>query len=418
MTEQSQTTVRRASKRASLVVVLLVVFISGIALGRGGFSHAGADSTFENSPAYQSMVEAWDLIHSQYVDPESLDDEKLIHAATAGMVEAVGDTGHTTFLDPLQVQTSDPTLSGQYVGIGVEFDFSGLLPRVLTTLDGGPAEAAGILPGDVVTKVDGKRLDGLSNSDISTLIRGEEGTDVTLTIRRADQADFDVTLTRAKVTVDPVTWWMIGDSVAQIRLAEFSQQASKELRKAISDAEAAGATAFILDLRNNSGGLVTEAQSVGGAFLPEGSTMFQVEDRDGNKSNMTVTDGTDFAYPLVVLINQGTASAGEITAAAISEAGVGTTIGETTFGTGTVLSSYPLDDGSLLVLGTQLWLTPSGKSAWKVGVDPEIPVALPSASDRVRPVDGESLTVEQLQKSNDTQLQKGYEVLMQETGER
>jgi carboxyl-terminal processing protease len=121
---------------------------------------------------------------------------------------------------------------------------------------------------------------------------------------------------------------------------------------------------------------------------------------------------------LVVLINQRTASAGEITAAAINEAGVGVTIGEATFGTGTVLSGYRLDDGSLLMLGTQLWLTPSGKSAWKVGVQPEIPVSLDSPSDQVRPVDGESLTVEQLQASKDTQLQKGYEVLMQETGER
>jgi carboxyl-terminal processing protease len=133
---------------------------------------------------------------------------------------------------------------------------------------------------------------------------------------------------------------------------------------------------------------------------------------------MTVTDGTEFDHPLVVLINDGTASAGEITAAAISEAGIGTTVGETTYGTGTVLSSFSLDDGSMLVLGTQLWLTPSGKSVWKVGLDPQIPVDLTDPTKRVRPNEGETMTSAQLTDSGDTQLQEGVALLSQETGDR
>ncbi|MGH2551604.1 MAG: S41 family peptidase, partial [Thermomicrobiales bacterium] len=212
--------------------------------------------------------------------------------------------------------------------------------------------------------------------------------------------------------------WMIDGHIAQIRFSQFTQEAGDELRGVIKDAEAAGATQFILDLRDNSGGLLTEALNVGGAFLPTGTVMMQTQDRKGNLSDMTVTDGTEFEYPLVVLINDGTASAGEITAAAISEAGVGTTVGTTTFGTGTILSSYPLDDGSLLILGTQLWLTPSGKSVWKIGLDPQIPVELSDATKRVRPVNGETMTSAQLSASGDTQLQKGVALLSEQTGDR
>lgn len=409
---------RFARNRVSFAAVALLIFVSGLLVGRGGFPAVGADGNLDNQDAYSSFEEAWDLIQSQYVDPSAIDSDELLHAATKGMVNALGDTGHSTFLDPLEVQTSDPELSGEYVGIGVELDYSGELPRVMSPIEGGPADKAGIVAGDAIAKIDGTKLEGMTSTEIGTLIRGEEGTTVVLTIKRAGEPDFDVTLTRSKITVDPVSWWMIGDDIAQIRFAQFSQQASDELRTAISDAEAAGATAFILDLRNNSGGLVTEALNVGGAFLPDGTTMFQIEDRDGNKSDMTVTDGTEFDHPLVVLINEGTASAGEITAAAISEAGVGTTIGETTYGTGTVLSSYPLDDGSLLILGTQLWLTPSGKSVWKVGLDPQIPVVLPDPTKRIRPTEGETMTSAQLSASEDVQLKEGVALLTQETGDR
>lgn len=407
-----------AGKRASLLAVVLAIFLTGILVGRGGFASVGADGNLDDQDAYSTFEETWDLIQSQYVDPSAINSDDLLHAAALGMVNALGDTGHSTFLDPLEVETSDPQLSGEFVGIGVELDFSGTLPRVIAPIEGGPADKAGIVAGDVIAKINGTKLDGMTSSEISDLIRGEEGTTVDLTIQRAGQPDFDVTLTRSKVTVDPVTWWMLEDNVAQIRFSQFSQEASDQLRQAIKDAEDAGATAFVLDLRDNSGGLVTEALNAGGAFLPEGTVMFQVEDRDGNKSDMTVTDGTNFDYPLVVLINEGTASAGEITAAAISEAGVGTTVGETTYGTGTVLSSFPLDDGSLLILGTQLWLTPSGKSIWKVGLDPQIPVALPDPTKRVRPVEGETMTNAQLAESGDAQLQEGVALLTQETGDR
>lgn len=413
-----RTKMKLAGKRASLLAIVLAIFLTGVLVGHSGFTSAGADGNFDDQDAYSTLEQTWDLIQSQYVDPSTINSDDLIHAAAKGMVNALGDTGHSTFLDPLEVQTSDPELSGEYVGIGVELDYSGRLPRVISPIEGGPADKAGILSGDLIAKIDGTKLDGMTSDQIATLIRGDEGTTVDLTIERAGQPDFDVTLTRSKITVDPVSWWMIGDHIAQIRFSQFSQQASDELRQVIQDAEDAGATAFILDLRDNSGGLVTEALNVGGAFLPEGTTMFQVKDRDGNTSDMTVTDGTDFDYPLVVLINEGTASAGEITAAAISEAGVGTTVGETTYGTGTVLSSFPLDDGSLLILGTQFWLTPSGKSVWKVGLDPQIPVALPDLSKRVRPTEGETMTSEQLAASGDAQLQEGVALLTQETGDR
>ncbi|MGH2549173.1 MAG: S41 family peptidase, partial [Thermomicrobiales bacterium] len=223
MSSPTRSKTRFIRSRSALLAVAIITFVSGILIGRGGLPVVGADGNLDNQEAYSTFEEAWDLIQSQYVDPDSIDSDALIHGAAKGMVEALGDTGHSTFLDPLQVQTSDPDLSGDYVGIGVELDFTGVIPRITAPIEGGPADQAGLLAGDSISKVDGTRLLGLNQTQISTLIRGEEGSTVTLTIQRGGEADFDVTLTRATVTVDPVSWWMIDGHIAQIRFSQFTQ---------------------------------------------------------------------------------------------------------------------------------------------------------------------------------------------------
>src|SRR6478609_432201 len=314
---------RRRGSRLALALVALLIFGSGIVAGHSGLPVVGAADSLQNQEAFKAFEQAWNLIHENYVDPESIDDTALIQGATAGMVDALGDTGHSTYLTPLDVETSDPNLTGEYVGIGLSFDFSGTQPRVLYTLPESPAEKAGVLPGDVLTSVDGRRVDGLSASQLSKLLRGKEGTSVALSFLRDGGSTFDVDLVRSKISVDSVSWWMLPGNIAQIRIEEFTQGTGEKTAQAVANAEAAGATAFVLDLRSNPGGLLDELEKVSQVFLPTGSVIFQQEDRSGTISDHAIGQGTDFAYPLAVLIDRGSASAAEILAAAISENGVG-----------------------------------------------------------------------------------------------
>ena len=391
--------------RTALTIVAMLVFASGVLAGHSGIPLVGAAGTLLDQEAFKAFEQAWTLIHENYVLPDSIDDEALIHGATKGMVDALGDTGHSTYLTPLEVETTDPGLTGEYVGVGISFDFTGTYPRVAYTLPGGPADKAGVLPGYLLSNIDGQRLDGLSANEVSTLLRGKEGTSVELKFLREGQSALTLDLTRSRITVDPVSWWMLPGHIAQLRLEEFSSGASDEMKTAIADATAAGATSFILDLRSNPGGLVDEAEKIGGLFLPEDSILYQEQDQNGDTSNRAVQGGTDFAFPLAVLIDSRSASAAEILAASISENGVGTTIGDTTFGTGTVLNGFPLSDGGLLVLGTQLWLTPDGTQIWKVGVEPDIPVTLEDLAARVRPEEGGAMSASAYKASKDTQLE-------------
>ncbi len=400
----------RLSRRISLIALAALIFVAGVMVG-GGAPFAGADNSLENTEAYATFEQTWDLIQEYYVDADSIDENTLIYGATRGMVEAVGDTGHTVFIDPERAASMDVDLSGDYVGIGVEFDFNGALPRIVMVLEQSPAEAAGLLPGDVVSEIDGVDIWAMPTEELSNLFNGEEGETISLTIDREGERSFTVDLERSRIEVDPVRWWMIEGSIAHIQLYEFTSGSSDALAVAIDEATAAGAESFILDLRNNGGGLIDELHDVAALFLPTGTPIYQQEDREGNRNTIFVEDGTEFDYPLVVLVNRGTASSAEITAAAISEAGVGTTLGETTFGTGTGLAIHTFEDGSVLFLGIVLWLTPSGEQFWKVGYEPDVQVRLFDPIDRLWPEDGGRLNQETLNESNDTQLQQAVDIL-------
>ncbi len=283
---------RKWRSRVAITVVVMLIFVSGIVTGHTGMPVVGAADTLQNQDAFKAFEQAWQLIHDKYVVPDSIDDEALIHGATKGMVDALGDTGHSTYLTPLEVQTTDPGLTGEYVGIGISFDFTGSYPRVAYTLPGGPADKAGVLPGYLLSSVNGQRLDGLSATEVSTLLRGEEGSSVELQFLRDGESTLTLNLIRSKITVDPVSWWMLPGHVAQLRLEEFSSGASEEMKTAIADATAAGATSFILDLRSNPGGLVEEAEKIGGLFLPEGSTLYQ-ERRPRRRYDQSCRSGWD-----------------------------------------------------------------------------------------------------------------------------
>ena len=396
-----------------MAIAGLVVVSFGAGLGANRLGGVTASSTLSQADGYDTLEETWDLIQNNYVAIDGVTEEELLQGAAGGMVDALGDTGHSTYLSPDEAAAFNAMSEGDFVGIGIYIDFDSGQPVVVSALDGSPAQDAGLRSGDIITSIDGQSTDGLTEFQVSDLLAGAEGESVDLEISRPlDGSELNVTVTRARVAIVPVTWRMLPDGVAQIRLSEFTVGSTRELQKAIRGAEADGATSIIFDLRDNPGGLVFEAIGVASQFLPEGTPIYLNQEKDAEPLPIrAVPDGLATDIPLVVLINGGSASSSEITAAGISDSGRGELIGETTFGTGTVLSPYELEDGSILLLGTALWLEPDGDQVWKTGVVPDQEVALEPGEFISRPSDDAELTTSELVATGDAQLIAGYETL-------
>jgi carboxyl-terminal processing protease len=399
------------------IIVLVAVFAAGIGVGKSdGSGAAGAGSAAVPAslpPGFATYTQAWQILHTNYVDPSALDDQKLIYGSISGLVQAVGDTGHTRFLTPAEVKDENTSLSGEIVGIGALMNTDQNGPIIQSVIPGGPADRAGLRSGDKVLAVDGATTDGLDIDAVVRRIRGDAGTTVRLSILHdGDGAPTEYSIVREKVTVPAVSWSLIpGTTFADIRLEEFSDGAAKQLKAAIVAARQAGATGIVLDLRNDPGGYVGEAVDVASQFLKDG-IVFEQRDRSGKITTSPVKPGgaaTD--TPLEVLVDLGTASSAEIVAGALQDAGRGKLIGHTTFGTGTVLSQYKLTDGSAMFVGTVEWLTRDGRQIWKQGIQPDIPVESNPAGKIVPPSDFSKLGADGLASSGDAPLLKAVELL-------
>ncbi|HEU0113441.1 MAG TPA: S41 family peptidase [Thermomicrobiales bacterium] len=404
--------------RANLLPILIAVMLAfgaGVGVGRGGVPlppQAGAESSLTGTPQFAELQATWDLIHSKWADPASVDDAALLYGAASGMVDALGDEGHSRFLDPNAAKDFEDQTSGQFVGIGVEIDLRGGLPVVVAPLDDSPALKAGIRSGDTIIDVNGQSLEMMTLDEVGKLIRGEPGTPVTLRLQHlGNSAPYQVTVTRQKINIDPVTWRMLPGGVAQVRISEFSSGATRELKNVLAAVRQQGGRAIVLDLRDNPGGLVSEAVGVSSQFMDEGKTIFQQKERD--KAPLAVKtvgrDGLWLDRPLVVLVNRGSASAAEIVGGALRDNGRALLLGETTFGTGTVLAPFQQPDGSIVLLGTALWLTADGQQIWKQGVVPDETVQLPFDQVPSRPAEDRQITAAKLFALPDTQLRAGWD---------
>lgn len=412
-TTEPRTNLRSAAQRVVIALLLLGTFSAGAGadrLGVLGGTRADASSSIADQPEYQVLQQTWDLIHNEYVDQSAVVDSNLLYGAAKGMVDALGDTGHSTFLTPDEAIAFQQSVTGELIGIGVEIDFSDNAPVVIAPIDGSPAAEAGVRARDIVREVDGKSTNGMTSTDLFNALRGDEGTPVVVTFERPSTGEtYTLHLIRKKIKIAPVSWIMLPGQVALIRLSEFTNGATDGIKQALKDAKAQGATSMILDLRSNPGGLVFEAIGVASQFLPEGTPIYQFQERDQAARTIKTTgigEGTDL--PMVVLTDGGTASSAEIVASALQDSGRAKLFGETTFGTGTVLTPTTLDDGSIVLLGTGLWLTPKGKQIWHVGVTPDTEVELPAAVDAYRPAPGAISSETELKATGDSQLLAAY----------
>ena len=403
-------------------VVLLLAVGVGMGLDRALIETGLVDASTQltNSEEFSILEETYDAIRNNYVLEEEISDEELIYGAARGMVDALGDEGHSVFLDPQEAQEFEQSSRGELVGIGIQIDTEANPPVVIAPIPDSPALEAGLLPGDVILEVDGVSTLGMEPEEIGNRIRGEAGTDVTLTLQHeGEEETYEVTITRAQIDVNPVSWAMLPDDVLWVQVSQFSSGATEGLQEAIREGEALGATSVILDLRNNPGGLVFEAMGIASQFLPDGTPLYQEVDADGD-SQVIRTVGSNGVYQdgsLVVLVNEYSASASEIVSSALMEAGRAPVLGEKTFGTGTVLLPFELSDGSLAVLGTELWLTGEGEEIYKEGVEPSEVVELEEGTRTALPIiytsetGDEEITLETFEAIEDAQLHAAWEEL-------
>ena len=321
------------------------------------------------------------------------------------MVDSLGDTGHSTFLTPQEYAAFQASLGDTVAGIGVMMADNAGVFTVTKVLTGSPAEAAGVKAGDVITAIDGTTTTGMSFDVLTSKIRGTAGTKVTIAVIHLGSTA-PVTITRANITVPLVEWGMVpGTHVADIALAEFSTGASDQLWADITAAKAAGATSIVLDLRGNPGGYAAEAQEVASEFMSSG-TVYIEQDANGKNTNVMVDAArTRTALPLVVLVDHDSASSAEIVAGALQDSHRALKIvGVATYGTGTVLQAFPLEDGSVIILGTSWWLTPAGHRIFGVGITPDQSVQLPTGVFPTDPSTFTSMTASQFATSQDAQL--------------
>ncbi len=404
-------------QRVTVAVLMTLSFSLGMGIDRFTADNADATSTLTEAPEFVVLEQTWDLIQNEYVALDDVEQEALFYGAAAGMVDALGDTGHSTFLNPQEAESFNASSEGEFVGIGIQLDYETGRPVVAYPLDGSPAIEAGIKSGDVIVEVDGTETEGLSQEQIQSLLLGEEGEQVDLTIERPTTGEtLEFEIVRARIALNPVTWSLLPNNVALIRISQFSSGVTADLKSAIRAAKREGVESIILDLRDNPGGLVFEAIGVASQFIEEGSPIYLYEERDLDPRPVnTVPGGLATDLPMVALINNGSASAAEITAAALSDNDRAVLVGETTFGTGTVLTPFTLDDGSIVLLGTALWLQPNGDPIWKVGLDPDQEVELPADGEQLRASTDDNITLEELEASTDVQLQAAFEEITGET---
>jgi carboxyl-terminal processing protease len=373
--------------------IAVMIFIVGITVGvaaANGFRFTGASpfpeaqapsasaSTSESSGGLNVnlMNEVLGRLRGQWYGDFPSND-KLTDGALRGMVSSLGDP-YTAYIEPQYAKILEQDMTSSFEGIGATLrQNSGGAIQIVRTFDGSPASKGGVLPGDIIDAVNGTKVTGLSTYEVAALVRGPKGTTVTLSLRRADQPKpFDLTLTRAQIIIPLVTSKMVGGGkIAYVSLFDFSQQASTQLKSKISDALKQNPKAIILDLRDNPGGLLSQAVDVGDIFLKKGVIVIERDNKGNEKRDSTTDKGIAQDIQMVVLVNAGSASASEIVAGALQDYGRAKLFGETTFGKGSVQSPQSLPNGGQLRITIQHWYTPKDRGIHGTGIAPDFFVA-------------------------------------------
>ena len=342
--------------------------------------------------------EAWNIVHEQYVD-QPVDDVALMQGAIRGMMDALGDK-QTFYMEPLEYETQTSSLQGEYEGIGAYVDTEADYLTIISPIAGSPADLAGIRSGDMVIAIDGEDMTGIAPEEARLKVLGPEGSQVTLTVQREDETEpLEFVITRARINIKSAEGKMLENEIAYIDINTFGDKTTAELRSTLDTLLKENPKGIIIDLRNNGGGYLQTSVEVTSEFLKEGAVLFE-EYGDGKRDVYNASgDGQATDLPIVVLVNEGSASASEIVAGALQDYERAKLVGVQSYGKGSVQNWVPLsnDQGAARVTIAK-WLTPDERAIDGVGLTPDVVV---------------EMTPEQFEAGLDPQLDKAIEVLLQ-----
>jgi carboxyl-terminal processing protease len=341
--------------------------------------------------------EAWNIVHTQYVD-QPVDDLALMQGAIRGMMDTLGDE-QTFYMDPEMYKTETLSVQGEYEGIGAYVDMQGDYLTIVSPIAGSPAELAGLHPGDKVIAIDDKDMTGTPPVEVRSRVLGPEGTEVKLTIRREGEPEpLEFVITRARITIRSAEGKMLENDIAYVDINTFGDRTTQELRAALQNLMKQNPKGIVIDLRNNPGGYLNTAIEVSSEFIEEGVIMYE-QYGDGRRDQYeALGNGQATDIPIVVLINQGSASASEILAGALQDYGRARLVGVQSYGKGSVQIWQPLsnDQGAAHVTIAK-WLTPKERAIDHIGLAPDVLV---------------EMTPEDFAADRDPQLDAAVETLM------
>ena len=358
-----------------------------------GGNSGGTDNLIASMKGIESLIEKYYL--------KEIDEQAVIDGAIDGYVSALGDP-YTEYIPASEMEEYTQDIMGNYVGIGIYMvqNVEKNVIEVLTPIKESPAEAAGILPGDIIVAVDGIEYSGEEMTTASNNIKGEEGTKVKLTILRGTET-LDLEITRSKINTNPVIAETLENNIGYLEISSFDEGTAEEFKTKYETLKEQGITSLIIDLRNNGGGLVDEALQIADYIVPKGKELLITVDKNNNEVIEKAEEDVLIDMPIVVLVNENSASASEILAGALKDLDEATLVGTTTYGKSVIQQVLSLSNGSGLKITVEEYYTPNRNKIDGVGIEPDEKVELPETVTNPLSVSREE----------DTQLQKAMELL-------
>ncbi len=362
-------------------------------------TYSEANNKIEQNVNFNLYWDVWDELKKEYVDKGKIDEKQLFYGSLEGMVNALNDP-YTVFMNPEENTNFKESMSGEFEGIGAEVGIKDNVLTIIAPLDGMPAEKAGLKSGDKVFNIDGESTKNMTLNEAVTKIKGEKGTNVVLTIfRKSSNETKDITITRGVITLKSVKTTIRDDGFFIIKIINFNNNTLDEFNKAVQEVILKKPKGIIIDLRNNPGGYLDTAVEVASEWVEDGPVVIESFGKSSQKDDI-LYKARGIArlkdYPTVILVNQGSASASEIVAGAISDYNKGVIVGTQTYGKGSVQTIKDFQDGSSVKVTIAKWLTPNGVSISEKGIEPDVIV---------------DYSMEDYQNNKTPQMDKAIEVL-------
>jgi len=392
---------------AAVLILVCLAFILGFKTGEKTLPTFETSNTINgieninlNKPEgvdFSLFWDAWRYIQEYYLKSDSLDNQKMVYGAIKGMIDSLGDP-YTVFFDPDDAKKFTEDVSGNFSGVGIEIGLKDGIITVIAPLEDTPAWRAGLKAGDKILAINKELTDGLALEEAVKKIRGEKGTSVTLTIMREGfNQSKDFTIIRDSITVPAVKISFLDNNIAHLKLLSFNENAPLEFYRASLQIVMKNSPGIILDLRNNPGGYLDGAVNLAGWFVKRGEVVVREKEKDGREKLFKASGNQMFLNtPVIVLVNEGSASAAEILAGALKDLRKIKLVGEKTFGKGSVQTLLPLIDNSMIKVTIAEWLTPDGNQINEKGLEPDYNIKNEENSEK------------------DLQLEKALEILKEQ----